>query len=180
MFWSKLYMKFLLILALIFTQVILWYRQHISYSINVKPIITTRIIQLMSLFTYPGSGCNVGEVLWFTEGFPEFRVFYWPSLSYGALVQQGAGGQGQVGGTLASPQGWRLLGGPITEITLCLLVLVCTVKFWSARNMLKFLKDQVQPADFRVSVLLIVRVFWCCMLSRKTVIYSVCHNLQSI
>lgn len=132
MFWSKLDMKFLLILALIFTQVILWYWQHISYSINVKPIITTRIIQLMSLFTYPGSGCNVGEVLWFTEGFPEFRVFYWPSLSYGALVQQGAGGQGQVGGTLASPQGWRLLGGPITEITLCLLVLVCTVKFWSA------------------------------------------------
>lgn len=132
MFWSKLDMKFQLILALIFTQVILWYRQHISYSINVKPIITTRIIQLISFFTYPGSGCNVGEVLWFTEGFPEFRVFYWPSLSYRALVQQGACRQGQVGGTLASPQGWRLLGGPITEITLCLLVLVCTVKFWSA------------------------------------------------
>lgn len=179
MFWSKLDMKFQLILALIFTQVILWYRQHISYSINVKPIITTRIIQLISFFTYPGSGCNVGDVLWFTEGFPEFRVFYWPSLSYGALVQQGAGRQGQVGGTLASPQGWRLLSGTINRDYIMSFGSSLHCKILKC-NMLKFLKDQVQPADFRVSVLLIVRVFWCCMLSRKTVIYSVCHNLQSI
>lgn len=133
----------------------------------------------MSFFTYPGSGCNVGEVLWFTEGFPEFRVFYWPSLSYGALVQQGAGRQGQVGGTLTSPQGWRLLGGPINRDYIMSFGSSLHCKILKC-NMFKFLKDQVLPTDSGCQYFLIVRVFWCCILSRKTVIYSVCHDLQWI